>query len=294
MRRPALAYLVLGVVAFAFGSTFVVIKDAITELPPLSFVGWRFLIGSAALFVLAPWPTRDEWRDGLAAGSLLLAGFALQTLGLARTSASNSGLITGLYVVLTPLLVAGVRRRPPTAGVVVGSAASFVGLFVLTATDGLTVGSGDLLTLGCAVAFAAHIVVLARVAPRHRVLPFTSVQLLVTGVGSLAAGLVVDGFRAPAGTGLLAALVFTGLVVSAGAFSAQVWAQRIVGANPTAIVLSLEPLFAALTAAVVLGERIGRRGLLGAGLILAGIWMVLALSREEDAVSAAEAVSPAH
>ncbi len=113
MRRPRIAYLALAFAALLFGSTFVVIKEALADLPPLGFVGWRFMLGAAALLLFGLPRGRAIWHDGLIAGLLLFGGYATQTVGLAHTTASNSGLITGLYVVFTPLLAAAVARRAP-------------------------------------------------------------------------------------------------------------------------------------------------------------------------------------
>ena len=215
MRRNSVAYLALALAALLFGATFVVVKEAVAVLPPLAFVGWRFLIGAAALLLLGIPRGRSIWRDGLAAGVLLFAGFALQTAGLAETSASNSGLITGLYVVFTPLLAAVVARHGVGLGTIVGTATAFAGLALLTIGDGLTFAVGDLLTVGCAIAFAGHIVVLARVAFRHPVVPFTAIQLLVTAILALAGSAVTEGFPWP-NSEVLPALLITGLVVSEG------------------------------------------------------------------------------
>ncbi len=291
LRRAALPIAALVVAAFLFGATFVVIKDAIELLPPLAFVGWRFLIGALVLLALARPLGRVIWKDGFVAGVFLFAGYALQTEGLARTSASNSGLITGLYVVVTPLLAAAVARRRPQIRIIAGTILAFAGLALVTIGDRLVLATGDLLTVGCAVAFAGHIVVLARVAPRHPVIPLTAIQLLVTAVLSLAGSALREGFPLP-GRDVMVALVFTGVVVSGGAFLAQVWAQSKVGASLTAIILALEPAFAVATAAVVAGEVLTDRGWIGAGLILVGIVVVVSLSEEE--LPAAEAVSPAH
>lgn len=291
MHRPRVAYLALVVAALLFGSTFVVIKEAVASLPPLAFVGWRFLLGGAVLAALGPPLGRAVWRDGLIAGALLLAGYALQTVGLAHTSASNSGLITGLYVVLTPLLAAAVARRLPRLLIAAGALLAFVGFALLTLSDGLTLQRGDLLTVGCALSYAAHIVYLSRVAARHRVVPFTAVQLLVTAAGGLAASVVFEGLPLPTAD-TWPALLMTGLAVSAGAFLLQVWAQTVIGPSRTAVILALEPAFAAAVAAVVLGERLSGRGWAGAALILAGIY--LALAGEEEPLPAAEAVTPAH
>jgi drug/metabolite transporter (DMT)-like permease len=278
------AYLGLFVAAFLFGVTFVAIKDAVVTLPPLAFVGWRFLLGAGVLFIFARPHGRSIWVDGLVAGSLLFAGFSTQTLGLAETSASNSALITGLYVVFTPLLAALVRRTSPAITTMFGALLSVVGLGFLTVTSGFSLNGGDLLTVLSAVAFAAHIVSLARFAPRHAVVPFTAIQLLVVAVFGLIASAVFEGLPLPVAS-VLPALIGTGVVVSAGAFMLHVSAQRVIGPSRTAIVLSAEPVFAAATAAVVLGERLTARGWLGAALIMAGVYVVLAFAPPEEADS---------
>ncbi|MBT8198632.1 MAG: DMT family transporter [Acidimicrobiia bacterium] len=290
--RSAISALALA--AFGFGATFVVIKEALLEVSPMSFVGWRFLLGALVLAVLAPPRTASTWRDGILTGVLLFAGYALQTEGLAQTSASNSGLITGLYVVFTPAVAAAVNRvsiRPVVLG---GSLVAFGGLALLTLGDGFSLATGDLLTVGCAIAFAGHIVALSRVAHRHRVIPLTAVQLLVTAILALAWAVAFGSLEFPVGAPLLA-VVLTGLVVSAGAFLVQVWAQTVIGPNRTALVLALEPVFAAATAAIVLGERLTTRGWVGAVLILAAIVSVLtSVDSDDDPLPAAESVSPAH
>lgn len=291
MHRPRFAYLALALAALLFGSTFVVIKQAVTVLSPLAFVGWRFLLGGGVLAVIGLPRGRALWRDGLIAGLLLFAGYALQTVGLAHTSASNSGLITGLYVVLTPLLAAVVARRWPGLLISLGALLAFGGLALLTLNQGLRFRYGDLLTVGCALSYAAHIVYLSRVAGRHRVVAFTAVQLLVTSAGGLVSSAALEGLPLPP-AGTWPALLITGLAVSAGAFLLQVWAQTVIGPGKTAIVLALEPAIAAAVAAVWLGERLSARGWAGAVLILIGIY--LALAGEEEPLPAAEAVTPAH
>jgi drug/metabolite transporter (DMT)-like permease len=293
MRRPFVAYLALGLAALLFGATFVVVKEAVAILPPLAFVGWRFLIGALALLVLGIPRGRTIWRDGLAAGVLLFAGFALQTAGLAQTSASNSGLITGLYVVFTPLLAAAVARHGVGVGTIAGTTTAFAGLALLTIGDGVTFAIGDLLTVGCAIAFAGHIVVLARVAFRHPVVPFTAIQLLVTALLALAGSAFTEGLPLPEAE-VVPALLLTGLVVSGGAFLLQIWSQTVIGPSRTATILALEPAFAAAFAAWLLAERLDTRGWIGAGLILAAIYVVLANTGDRDALPAAEAVTPAH
>jgi len=294
MSDRAQAYVGLVVAALLFGATFVVVKGAVVSLPPLAFIGWRFLLGAAVLFLFARPRGRSIWLDGLLAGTFLFVGFASQTAGLTSTTASNSGLITGLFVVFTPLLAAAVRKKPPAIPTVSGAALSVVGLGLLTVGAGFGLNTGDALTVVCAIAFAAHIVLLSRLAPRHNVVPFTAIQLLVVALLSLAGSAVFEGFPLPSAS-VVPALIGTGVIVSAGAFLLQVRAQRVMGPSRTAIILSTEPLFAAATAAVVLGERLTGQGWLGAALIMIGMYIVLAFSPAEQAdLIAAESLSEAH
>jgi len=272
----------------------VVIKGAIATLPPFAFVGWRFLLGAVLLFVIAFPRDRTVWRDGVIAGAFLFIGYAAQTSGLASTTASNSGLITGLYVVFTPLLAAALRRTSPPVATVAGATLSIVGLALLTVGDGFRLHPGDALTVVCAIAFAAHIVTLSRYAHRHGVVEFTGVQLFVTAIAALIASVLVEGFPVPSRE-VIGALLVTGLVISGGAFLLQVGAQTVIGPSRTAIVLGLEPVFAAATAAVVLGERLDGRGWLGAAAIMAGIYVVLTFTPPElEDLTSAEAISEAH
>jgi drug/metabolite transporter (DMT)-like permease len=292
-RRRTLAYLALILAAFLFGATFVVIKQAVALIPPLAFVGWRFMIGAVVLLALALPKGRSVWRDGMIAGVLLFAGYALQTEGLALTSAANSGLITGLYVVFTPIIAAVVARAKLSGWAVSGTGVAFVGLALLTIREGVRLDAGDMLTVGCAVAFAVHIVVLSRVAARHPVVPFTAVQLLVTAVLASALSWITEGFPLPS-IDVVPALLMTGLVVTAGAFLMQVWSQTVIGPARTAVILTLEPVSATLLAALLLAERLDAKQWTGAGLILAGIYLVLARTNEMDTIPAAEAITPAH
>lgn len=259
-RMHAYAWLV--VAAFLFVATFVVVKETIVSMPPLAFVGWRFLLGAAALFIFARPRGRSIWRGGLLACGFLFVGFASQTAGLESTTASNSGLITGLYVVFTPLLAAAVRRTTPAKSTVSGAVLSVVGLGILTVGAGFELNSGDVLTVICAIAFAAHIVLLSSLAPRHDVVPFTAIQLFVVAILSLTGSAVFEGFPLPSAS-VLPAWIGTGVIVAAGAFLLQVRAQTAIGPGRTAIILSAEPLFAAATAAVVLGERLAAQGWIG-------------------------------
>lgn len=285
MTRPALARAGLVGAAFLFGLTFVVVKDALDAVPPLRFLGWRFLVGGGLLAVLAPPRGRALWRDGAAAGGLLLAGYVLQTTGLLSTTASASALISGLYVVFTPLIAAGLRRVAPSPWTIGGTALSIVGLALLTVGPDLDLRRGDLLTLGCALAFAGHIVFLSRTVHRHPVVPYTAVQLLVVSAGSLVVSLPVEGVALPDRSSW-ASILFTGIGVSVVAFLLQIWAQGQVGPTHTAVLIGLEPAFGVLTAALVLGERLTPRGWVGAVLMFGAAQAVIRTTGDPPLVDA--------
>jgi drug/metabolite transporter (DMT)-like permease len=278
--------------AFVFGATFVVIKTAVEDYPPVAFVAWRFLLGAVALSLFALPRGKDIWAHGSIAGLALFAGYALQTSGLTVTGAANSALITGLYVVITPLLTAMFARRLPSLWIVAAAGLSFAGLVLLTGTNDLSFQRGDLLTLGCAFAFAFHILALSRFARHHPVIPFTAVQLAVTAVLAFPISYALESPGLPPQS-VWAALALTAFGVSAGAYLLQVWAQTVVGANTTAVVLAAEPAFGVATAWVVLGERLTLAGWGGALMILIAIFIVI--TRQTDPASIeAEAVTPAH
>jgi drug/metabolite transporter (DMT)-like permease len=286
------AVLALLAASFVFGATFVVIKSALEQVPPLTFVAWRFLLGAAVLALFALPRGKQIWWHGTVAGVALFSGYAFQTAGLTETSASNSALITGLYVVITPFLAALFARRNPSWWSAGGAALSFAGLVLLTGAGGLSFERGDLLTLACAFSFALHIVALSRLARHHPVVPFTTVQLTVTAVLAFPAALLIEGPVQPPSS-VWGALLLTGLGASAGCFVLQIWAQTVVGATTAAVVLAAEPAFAVATAWVVLSERLTLAGWAGAGLILLAIYVVV--TRQTDLASVeAEAVSPAH
>ncbi|MDQ3385749.1 MAG: DMT family transporter, partial [Actinomycetota bacterium] len=277
IRRDARADLALAAAAFLFGSTFLVVQDAIEDDGAIPFLVARFGIGALVLLPLAlrrGRPAPGFGRAVVVLGALLSAGYVLQTLGLEDTTSSVSAFLTYLLVVLVPVLSAVVLRAPPTPIALVGVALAVVGLLLLTAGAGgggalgAGLGRGELLTLGCALAFAAHIVALAADAPRFDVVQLNLGQFSVVALVLVVPGALAGGYDL-SGRTLLAAL-YTGVVVSAVAFGLQVWGQRQVSATRTALVLLLEPVFAAALGYLA-GERLGWLGALGAGVILAAI-----------------------
>lgn len=275
------ADLALGLNSLIWGATFVVIKAALADASPLVLLLLRFALATPLLLLI--FRRRASLREpGLARaggviGLFLWAGYTFQTIGLQYTTPSKSAFITALSVVLVPLMIVAVFRRRLRLWAVAGVGAAAVGMYFLTIPRGqFMMARGDLITLLCALAFAAHIVAVGHYAPRH-----SFAGLAVWQVGA-ALGFTALALPLAHGTGLEAAhldwtprlvlaIVVTAALATALAFSLQTWAQQFTSPTHTAILYSLEPVFAALTSYVVAGDRLGGRELVGAGLILAGV-----------------------
>jgi drug/metabolite transporter (DMT)-like permease len=267
--------LALVVVTAVWGLTFVQVKDAVALYPLFAFLTIRFAIASLTLAVPGLRRIPSLGRRGFAAaaflGLLLAAGYALQTAGLQRTTASGAGFVTGMYVVLTPVLALAIFRTRIAAAAWVGVGLATVGLALLSGVHADS-ATGDLLVLGAAAVFALQIVLMERYAPLHDPLALTLVEMLTAfaglGVVALARG-ELD--TAPRGWTVWSALLVTGVFASALAFLVQSWAQRSTSATRTALVFALEPVFAALFGITLAGDRLGAIGWAGCALIFAGI-----------------------
>ena len=275
MSRERAAELALVGIAVVWGLTFVMVQDAVAELPVLTFVAYRFL--AAALLVAILFRRRvaalspDGWRAGLVMGFFLTVGYLLQTFALQHTTASNVGFITGLVVVLTPLLGALVLRRPvPPIGFAAALVAA-IGLALLSGVGGELRALGDGLALGCAIAFAAHILATDRGVAGHDVGALLAVQLGVCGVVALAGAAVAGQLEVPEGFTVWSALIVTSLLASALAFFVQSYAQRHASPARTALILASEPAFAGLFGWLLAGDRLTALGWFGALLILLAI-----------------------
>mgnify|MGYP001492124943 CR=1 FL=1 len=283
----------LALAGFLFGSTFLVVQDAIERADVVPFLAVRFLIAAAVLWPLArrrP-STPGEVRHGIVAGGCLLVGYLLQTVGLRTTTAATSAFITYLLVVLVPVIGVVRTRRAPAPNVVVGVVLAVAGLGLLSGgVAGL--GRGEVLTMGAALAFAVHLVVLGEVSGRHDPIRLTFWQVLTVGVACLLPGAATDGgYAFDAGVWLAAA--FCGVAATALAFWCMTWGQRVVPESQAAIILLLEPVSAGVLGEVV-GDHLGPAGLAGAALILAAVAVAELLGPRPPALGAELAVVPDH
>ncbi len=285
-QRHLTAHLSLIAVALVWGTTFPLVKAALRDTSPLLFNLLRMTIATAVLLLPNASAFRDltkaQWRLSAIAGLLLALGYEFQTVGLTETTPSKSAFLTGLVVVLVPLLLALPMLRSattprPGAFAYAGAAFGFLGIILLTTNPGtgfaLLSGMhrGEWLTLAAALAFALHLLTLARAATH---IPARVLGTLQIAFATLAMLLLLPLERHPFvhwTPTVVAALAVTAVLATAAAFTIQSWAQTHLPASHTALIFTLEPVFAALTSLLLFGERLRPEALAGAGLILSAI-----------------------
>jgi drug/metabolite transporter (DMT)-like permease len=262
-------------VTAVWGVTFVQVKDAVALYPLFAFLAVRFAIASCALALVGAKRLRALGPAGAGAGALagalLGAGYALQTAGLERTSVSSTGFITGMYVVLTPLIALVLFRVRAARAAWVGVLLATAGLALLA--GGVHAGAigGDLLVLGGAAVYSLQIVLMERFAPLYDAVAFTLVEMLAACAGLFAAAISAGQLQWPHGLTVWGALLVTGVFASALAFLAQTWAQRRATATQTALAFSLEPVWAAFFGLTLAGDRLGILSWLGCAVIMTRI-----------------------
>jgi drug/metabolite transporter (DMT)-like permease len=272
-RLALLATLTLLAMTACWGSTFFLIHDLLDRVPAVDFLAVRFAIASAAMLLLAPRAiarlTPELRRRALILGGLYGIAQILQTAGLAHTPASVSGFITGMYVVCTPLLAAAILRTRINALTWGAVVLAVTGLAVLT-LEGFSVGYGEALTLVAAVIYALHIVGLGAWSRPADAIGMSILQcLVITAICFVAA--VPDGITLPDRTGDWVAVVYMALFAGAAALLGQTWAQAHLPPTRTAIIMSMEPVFAAFFAVLLGGESVTVRMLLGGAMVLAAM-----------------------
>jgi drug/metabolite transporter (DMT)-like permease len=283
-----LATLLLVAVTAVWGSTFFLIRDLVAHVPSADFLAVRFSIAAVVMAVVFRRQTRALHRRevivGVGLGALYGGAQLLQTVGLEHTDASVSGFVTGTYVVLTPVLGALLLgdRVPGTTWLAVALATA--GLAVLS-LRGLSVGFGEALTLAAAALYALHILGLGRYSTAASATGLATVQAFVIAVITLVAALP-GGVTLPQGGGQWTSLLYMALVAGAVALWAQTWAQSHLPAARAAIVMTMEPVFAAFFAVLFGGESLTARMLGGGALVLAAMYVVELLGRRSPGASA--------
>jgi drug/metabolite transporter (DMT)-like permease len=262
--------LLLVAVTAVWGWTFVLVKDAITQYPTLPFLQLRFLLAALLMVALVHrLPSRRELWVGAVAGTVLAAGYLSQTFGQTMTSPGNAGIITGLFVVFTPLIDrlfgAPVHRRTAVAILL-----ALAGTLML-AGGPAGFGLGDLLVLGCAVLYALHIVLLSKWSPGLRSAPLAMVQMATCALIFSLGGTPTLLHTAPPSVSVWFSILITGVFASAIAFYIQTWAQAHLDASRTALILATEPAWALVSSVVLAGQRLDLVQGMGAVLVLAAI-----------------------
>lgn len=285
-NRRTLAHLLLLATVIIWGATFTLVKAALADATPLLFNLIRMALATVALaainFRQLKSITAAQLRAGVSAGVFLAAGYQFQTLGLTMTSAAKSAFLTGLVVVFVPALTLVPAFRPPATtrpgpASALGALLAFAGVILITTPAGTalrmaftSIGHGDLLTLLCALAFAAHLLTLARFAKGMPAGVLATLQIAFCTLTMLAT-LPLEHPHAVFTPRLIVTLAVCSLLATAAAFTIQTFAQQTLPPTHTVILLTLEPVFAWLTSLFILHESLDRRSLLGAALILAGI-----------------------
>ena len=275
------ADLMLLTVALIWGVGFVVNRLAALQVDALLYNGVRFMLGTLTLapFVWRRWRglSRLELWGGALAGVVLFAGSAFQQMGLRFTTAGKAAFITGLYVVLVPLLLALVWRQRPHWTAWAASALAATGLFLLSAVERMALSPGDSLELAGALMWAFHVIIIGRLARRVDALRLALAQYAVCGLLSILAGLALEERTWGGLAAAWWAVVFTGVLSVGLAYTLQVMGQRHAPPTDAAVILSAETVFAAFSGWLVLGETLSARQWVGCGLMLGG--MILAQVR---------------
>lgn len=285
MKKNIFADLSLLLVAFVWGTTFVIVQHAISTLPPHAFNATRFFLASGLLFLLLLLFFREQLRalskkmiaSGIILGVWLFGGYAFQTVGLLYTTSSKAGFITGLSIVLVPLFSLLLLKQRPKWPAVIGVLVATVGLYLLTLGDSLSLNNGDVLVFFCAICFALQIIFTGKYAPAYPAMALALIQIFTVSVLSAAASLVFENGQAYLSAGILLqnhvlwALFITAGPATALAFLAQTICQRFTTPTRVALIFSMEPVFAALAAFIWTEEVLGIKALSGCLLIFIGM-----------------------
>jgi drug/metabolite transporter (DMT)-like permease len=274
-RKQIAAELALVAIAAVWGLTFSLVQDAVARIPVMSFLAYRFIPAAVIVGVISRREmlrlTRAGWRAGIVMGVFLTGGYVFQTLGLERTSAAHTGFITGLWVVLTPVVGALFFHLRSDWHVWAAAIVSGIGLFLLSGFGGGGRVAGDLLVLMCAISFTFHVFATDRAVESEHVGSLVAVQLGFCGLFSLVVAAAEGDLQVPRSGVVWLALGVTALIASAVGFFVQAYAQKEASPSRTALILASEPAFAGLFAYLLKGQSLTPVGWVGAALIMAAI-----------------------
>ena len=275
-NKKRLAQILLLFVTLIWGITFIMVKDALNDAGPFAFGTLRFTIAgiltlavvNKTIFTL----TKTEFIGGLVCGFFLFGGYAFQNFGLMQTSASKSAFITSVSVLMVPIILFLFNIQKVKIKVWIAVIVATIGLYFLLDPRGGMMNWGDILTFGCALGFAVHIIFQGYyVKKKVRILPFFLVQAWVVVGLSFINSLIFEPIFAIWSPRLISALLVTGIAATFIAILIMIWAQKILTASETAIIIAMEPVFAAIFATIFAGEVLGLWGYLGGGLVVLAV-----------------------
>ncbi|MEH7534037.1 DMT family transporter [Bacillus toyonensis] len=301
MKKEWLAPLALLFVSFIWGATFVVVQNAMSFVGPFTFNGLRFLFaGIILLFVQMIFSQKTSKQDikqssfaGLIVGFFLCVGYLLQTFGLLYTTSSKAGFLTGLSIVMVPILSFIFLKQKATIFVILGITVATAGLYLLTAADSFQFNIGDILVLGCAIAFAAHILINGFYSKKISPLLLSTSQVLTVGIFSSICAFLFEDWENLFSISLwtnhsfLFALFLTSLFATSIAFFIQTSAQKHTSPTRVAIIFAMEPVFAALTGVLVANEQLSMSAIFGCLCIFLGMIFVELPSKTKKEAQAA-------
>jgi drug/metabolite transporter (DMT)-like permease len=274
--RATAATVSLVAVTAVWGSTFVVVKHAVERMPVMDFLAWRFAIAALVMAAVRPRAVArlgaPGRRAGVVLGLALGGGYIAQTFGLQHTTSSVSGFITGLFVVFTPLCAALILRSPITGTAWLAVALATGGLALISLHGG-SIGSGEAITLLCAVAFALHIIGLGEWSSSFDAAGLAVVQLTTVAVISIVSA-APSSLSPPPDYGVWGAVLLTAIAATALAFLVQTWAQAHLAPTRAAVVMTMEPVFAGIFGVAIGGDSLDARIVVGALLVLTAMYVV--------------------
>jgi len=275
-NKKYLAQILLVFVTLIWGATFIMVKDALNDAGPFAFGTLRFTIAGILTLVIVNKSiftlTKTEIIGGLICGFCLFCGYAFQNFGLMQTSASKSAFITSVSVLMVPIILYLFNIQKVKMKVWFAVVLATIGLYFLLDPRGGMMNWGDILTFGCALGFAVHIIFQGYYVKKNvRVLPFFLVQAWVVVGLSFINSLLFEPIFAIWSPRLISALLVTGIAATFIAILLMIWAQQILNPSETAIIFSLEPVFATVFAIIFAGEILGLWGYIGGGLIVLAV-----------------------
>lgn len=292
MTKQTKADLALLIVTIIWGSSFVLTKNALNHLPTYNFLAIRFilaaLISAGIFFKNIQRIDKLTLKYGVIIGIILFAGYAFQTVGLNYTTASKSGFITGFSVVIVPVLSALLLKQKPHREAVIGVIFAIIGLGFLTLNSNLSLNIGDFYTLIAALMFAFHIITVGKYTVKVDSIAMAVIQIGVVGILSLFFSIgLQENPTLPKGFEVWSAILILATLATSGAFIVQNTMQKFTSPTHTALIYTGEPVFSALFAFIMLGERLTTQGIFGSLLILSGMlisevdWKFLIKNKKE-------------